>query len=260
MKREIGDGADSSAMARRLDDIDKRILYELAKDARNISAPKIAEDVDVSAATIRNRINQLEDDNIIQGYHADVDFERCEGRLTNLFVCDAPVGERENLARQVLTVPGVVNVRELRTGRGNLQIKTVGEDMSDLTRIAQQLNKIGLAIEDEDLVQREYFAPYQPFGPGDEAQRGVMTDVVNLAGGASVVDVTVSDDAEIVDETLHEANEKGLLDDALLVIAIEREDQIITPKGNTEIRAGDLVSVFSRDGVSEATLDVFSDR
>jgi DNA-binding Lrp family transcriptional regulator len=246
-------------MGRRIDDIDRRILYELARDARNVSAPQVAEAVDVSAATIRNRITQLEQNNIIRGYHADIDFERCEGRLTNLFVCDAPVGDREDLARQVLTVPGVVNVRELRTGRGNLQIKAVGEDMSDLTRIAQQLNKIGLAIEDEDLVQREYFAPYQPFGPDDEGQRGVMTDVVSLAGGASVVDVTVGVDADIVGETLRAANEKELLDDDLLVIAIEREDRIITPKGNTEIRAGDLVSVFSRDGVADSTLDVFGE-
>lgn len=246
-------------MGRRIDDIDRRILYELARDARNIAAPQIADAVDVSAATIRNRIKQLEQDSIIRGYHADIDFERCEGRLTNLFVCDAPVGDREDLARQVLTVPGVVNVRELRTGRGNLQIKAIGEDMSDLTRIAQQLNKIGLTIEDEDLVQREYFAPYQPFGPDDETQRGVMTDVVSLAGGASVVDVTVSEDAAIVGETLRAANEKELLDDDLLVIAIEREDQIITPKGNTEIRDGDLVSVFSRDGVAESTLDVFGE-
>jgi len=246
-------------MGRRIDDIDRRILYELARDARNVSAPQVAEAVDVSAATIRNRISQLEQDNIIRGYHADIDFERCGGRLTNLFVCDASVGDREDLARQVLTVPGVVNVRELRTGRGNLQIKAVGEDMSDLTRIAQQLNKIGLAIEDEDLVQREYFAPYQPFGPDDGGQRGVMTDVVSLAGGASVVDVTVGSDAQIVGETLRAANEKELLDDDLLVIAIEREDRIITPKGNTEIRAGDLVSVFSRDGVADSTLDVFGE-
>ncbi|PSP94730.1 AsnC family transcriptional regulator [Halobacteriales archaeon QS_4_62_28] len=246
-------------MSRRLDEIDKRILYELAKDARKISAPQVAEEVDVSAATIRNRIQQLEEAGIIRGYHADIDFERCEGRMTDLFVCDAPIGDRDDLARQVLTIPGVVNVRELRTGRGNLQIKAVGEDMSDLTRIAQQLNKMGLEIEDEDLVQREYFAPYQPFGPGDGAQRGVMTDVVNLAGGATVVEVTVSEGAQIVNETLRGANEKDLLDDQLLIIAIEREDQIITPKGNTEIRAGDLVSVFSREGVSSGTLDIFSE-
>jgi len=244
-------------MGRRLDEIDKHILYVLGEDARHVSAPQIAEDVDVSAATIRNRISQLEDAGIIRGYHADIDFERCERRMTNLFVCDTPDGNGDDYARQALGVPGVVNVRELGTGRGNLQVKAVGDDVSDLTRIAQQLTKLGLTIEDEDLLQQEYFAPYQPFGPDDETRRGVMTDVVNLAGGATVVDVTVSEDAPVVGNTLRAANEAGLVDDDLLVIAIEREDQVLTPKGNTELRAGDLVSVFSRDGVADETLGVF---
>ncbi|MEF8839345.1 MAG: hypothetical protein V5A18_07560 [Haloarculaceae archaeon] len=56
-----------------------------------------------------------------------------------------------------------------------------------------------------------------------------MTDVVSLAGGAEVVDVSVSDDARIVDRTLAEANESGLLDEDVLVIAIERNDEIIIP-------------------------------
>lgn len=52
-------------MQARLDDIDRRILYYLRVDARNTTAPMIAEEVDVSAATIRNRINQLEEKGVI---------------------------------------------------------------------------------------------------------------------------------------------------------------------------------------------------
>ncbi len=245
-------------MGRRLDEIDKRILYALAKDARAISAPMIAEEVDVSAGTIRNRIAQLEEAGIIRGYHADIDYERCENRLTNLFVCNTTVGEREDRARQVLQIPGVVNVRQLRTGRGNLRIKAVGEDMTDLTRIAQQINRLGLEIEDEDLLQEEYFTPYEPFGP--DGERGIMADVMNLAGGAEVVEVTVSEDARLVDTTLREANESGLLAEEVLVIAVERDDQVLTPKGDTTIRAGDLVSLFSRGGISDETLELFGDR
>jgi len=244
-------------MGRRLDEIDKRILYALARDARKVSAPEVAKQVDVSPATVRNRIRQLEDDGVIRGYHADIDFEQCEGRMTNLFVCDADVADRENLARTVLQVPGVVNVRELRSGKGNLQIKAVGEDVSDLSRIAEQLDDLGLSIEDEDLVQREFFAPYSPFGPDDGTEQGVLTDVVSLTGGAEVVDVTVNEAAPIVGVTLRDANERGLLGEDLLIIAIEREDRIITPKGNTTIRAGDLVSVFSRGGVPSSALEAF---
>ena len=246
-------------MGRRLDEIDKRIIYSLQEDARNISAPMIAEQVDVSAGTIRNRIDQLEDAGIIRGYHAEVDYEGCGNRMKNLFVCNAAVGDREDLARQCLQIPGVVNVREIRTGRGNLQVVAIGEDVGELTRIAQQLNKLGLEIEDEDLIQQEYFTPYHPFGPENQGERGIMTDVVNLAGDAEVVDVSVSENAPIVNTTLSDATESGLLDEAVLVIAIERDDEIITPKGKTEILPGDLVSLFSRGGVASETLEGFRD-
>ena len=244
-------------MSRRLDEIDKRIIHALQQDARNISAPMVAEEMDVSPGTIRNRINQLEKAGIIKGYHADIDYQRCESRMTNLFVCNTSASDRENPAKKALTVPGVINVRELRTGRGNLQVKAVGEEMSDLTRIAHQLSKLGLEIEDEDLIQEEYFTPYEPFGPDGASKQGAMTDIVSLSGGAEVVDVTVSKDAPIVNTTLREANEQSLLGNEVLVIAIERGEEMITPKGDTVIRSGDLISVFARDGVPESTLESF---
>lgn len=68
-----------------LDEIDKRIRFHLTRDARRTSAPDIAGEVHVSAGTIRNRIRQLEEREIIRGYHAHVDYERGAGLLTNLF-------------------------------------------------------------------------------------------------------------------------------------------------------------------------------
>lgn len=85
-------------MAYTIDDIDERILYHLTEDARNTSAPMIADQVDVSAATIRNRIQRLEEAGIIRGYHADINYKRINGMLTSLFVCDAPIPESETLA------------------------------------------------------------------------------------------------------------------------------------------------------------------
>lgn len=248
-------------MSYRLDEIDKHILYHLARDARHTSAPQIAEEVDVSAGTIRNRIRQLEDAAVIGGYHADIDYEHGDGLITNLFVCNTPVAERDVLAQQVLEISGVINVRELMAGRGNLQVVAVGEDTGDMTRIARDLTNLGLEIEDEALLQQEYFNPYRPYGPDAEDARPHVADLTALAGGAEVVDLTVAKDAPITDRTLAEANDAGLLDDEVLVVAIERGDAIITPKGHTEIRAGDVVSVFARDGVtSDVTRAFTSDR
>lgn len=108
--------------------------------------------IDMISSSTRCLSSSRKDDGVIRGYHADIDFEQCDRRITNLFVCDADLGDRENLARTALQVPGVVNVRELRSGKGNLQIKAVGEDVTDLSRIAEQLGELGLTIEDEGTV------------------------------------------------------------------------------------------------------------
>lgn len=244
-------------MPRRLDEVDKRILYHLVQDARNTSAPQIADEVNVSAGTIRNRIGQLEEDGILEGYHAQIDYERVEGRLTNLFVCTVPVAERERLAQQVLDVPGVVHVRELMTGQGNLHVKAVGADMGDLSRISRKLTNLGLEIQDEHLVQSENHQPYHVFGPDDHADHTGITDFISLAGGAEVVELTVDQGAPIAGRTLKEANAEGLLHPNLLVIGIERGEDTLTPKGETSVEVDDLVTVFSRRGIKKETLAAF---
>lgn len=247
-------------MDRRVDKVDERILYHLARDARDTSAPMIAEETDVSAGTIRNRIHQLESSGIIRGYHADIDYERVEGRIVNLFVGSTQVPDRERLAKQTLEISGVVGVTELMTGRGNLHIATVGTDTDDITRIARELSNLGVEIEDEALTQREYFNPYHPFGPEQGQARSTMTDFRRLAGGAEVVDISVVEDASVVGKTVQDVVSQGLLDEEALVVAIEREDQIITPRGQTTFEAGDLVTIFSRDGVSAGALRAFGGR
>lgn len=88
----------SISMGFRLDDIDRRVIHALMEDARNTSAPDVAESVNVSPGTIRNRINRLEDAGIITGYRAEIDFERADGRLTNLYMGTAPLEERDTIA------------------------------------------------------------------------------------------------------------------------------------------------------------------
>ncbi len=240
----------------RLDEIDRRILYALMADARNTSAPEIAEKVNVSPATVRNRIANLEDHDIITGYHADVDFERADGRLTNLFLCNVPFSNIERITTQVGTIPGVINVRELMGGRTNLHVLAAGEDTAELRRIGRHLSELGLEIEDEVLVQDETQYPYAPFGP-DESQDVRLADSISLAGGTEVVDIAVDEAAPIVGQTIQEAVEAELLDDDALLIAIERGDDTITPQGHTEIKPNDIVTVFSPDDEKKPTLEAF---
>lgn len=241
-----------------IDGIDERILYYLAEDARHTSAPDIAKEVDISPPTVRNRIRRLEEDGVIMGYHAHVNYERANGRLTNLFVCTTSATKRQELAQRALGIPGVVNVREIMTGRGDLRIKAVGTDTDELTRIAQDITDLGIEIDDEALIHREYFRPYAQFGSTEEEATSPVTGVAGLAGAADVVEVIVNERAPIAGKTLKEANEEDLIAPGILVVRIDRGEETITPSGSTEIRGDDFVTIHSRSGITDDTLGVFT--
>lgn len=245
-------------MSEGIDEIDEQILYYLTEDARHTSAPDIAKEVDLSPPTVRNRIRRLEEKGVITGYHAHINYERADGRLTNLFICTASATKRQELAHRVLEVSGVVNVREIMTGRGDLRIKAVGTDTDDLMRIAQDITDLGIEIDDEGLVHREYFRPYSQFAPRGSKLTSPVTGVAGLAGAADVVEVIVKESAPIAGKTLKQANKNGLLSPGILVVRIDREDETITPSGSTVIQEDDFVTIHSRSGITDDTLGVFT--
>lgn len=244
-------------MTRGIDTIDERILYYLSQDARHTSAPEIAAEVDVSAPTIRNRIRRLEENGVIRGYHAAIDYEKVNGRLTNMYVCTTGDRDREEMAQRILDISGVVNVREFMSGKGDLSVKVVGEDTEDLTQIAQSISSLGVEIDDEDLIYREYFRSYAPFGPREEAPVSPVTGIGGLAPNTDVVEVIVRETAPLAGRTLKEAKETKLLTEDVLVVRIIRDGEPITPTGETRIKAGDFVTIHSRSGITEETLEVF---
>lgn len=89
-------------------------------------------------------------------------------------------------------------------------------------------------------------------------QRPTVKDFMTLAGGAEVFEITVTESAPIAGKTLQEADEAGILGAGVLIVAIEREKAVITPKGAAEITAGDLVTVFSEEGASGDVMETFT--
>jgi DNA-binding Lrp family transcriptional regulator len=241
----------------RVDEIDKRILYHLARDARNTTAADVADEMEVTPATIRNRIHQLESEGILRGYLADVNYKSIEGHVTYQFSCTAPIPDRDRLAQSALDVSGVVSVRELMTGKTNLAVTAVGSDTNDISRIASELSDVGLDIEDESVIEAEYHQPYNPFGPEDAPLGPSLTDFMSLAGGAEVAEFTVSDGADVAGLTIEAAVEADLLGEEMLVVGVERDGDVLTPKGETTIQPGDVISLFSKTGMEKDALEVF---
>ena len=243
-------------MSRHLDEIDRQIVHALMADARNTSAPMIAEEMNVSAGTVRNRIERLEEEGVIRGYTAIVDFEQADGRLTSVFMCTVPADERERLALAARSIPGVINVRVLMAGRRDLQVVAVGEETSDLREIARTLSGLDIRIEDEELLQTELHTPYSRF-LSDDSKRSVVTDAVTLADGTAVIEVCVTADAPIAGRSPSEARDDGLLSSDAVVTSIERDGSIIHPVDDETVRPDDVVTVLPKESSEADVLEAF---
>jgi trk system potassium uptake protein TrkA len=88
-------------------------------------------------------------------------------------------------------------------------------------------------------------------------QRPSIQDFMEVGQAAEIFEITVDQQAEIAGLTLDEAGRKGLFDDETIVVAIQRGGDVHIPRGQTRIEAGDLVTVFSVDGATEATTRPF---
>lgn len=98
-------------MGRDLDEVDRSILYLLQEDARGTSAEAMADKVGVSASTIRNRIEQLEDDGITRGYHPEIEYEAANIPLQVTFVISASPTELQDYSAQIRGIQGVISRR-----------------------------------------------------------------------------------------------------------------------------------------------------
>jgi len=89
--------------------------------------------------------------------------------------------------------------------------------------------------------------------------RPAIVDYMRIGDEAEVFEITVTDGAPIAGKTLNEAAQSGLLTDEMLVVAIERDenDHPITPRGETTIQAGDLLTVYSGVGADPKITDIF---
>lgn len=150
-------------MGRELDNVDRSILYLLQKDARNTTAQEIADKAGVSASTVRNRIDQLEADGIIKGYHPEIDYEAANLPLQLLFTITVPPKELKQHSAKIRAIQGVIDVREMLTGRRNLHVDVVGTSTSDITRITDAIHDAGVKIESSEMVRQHYVQPFNHF-------------------------------------------------------------------------------------------------
>ncbi|OKY77111.1 MAG: DNA-binding transcriptional regulator, Lrp family [Candidatus Methanohalarchaeum thermophilum] len=236
-----------------LDKVDKRIIYRLSKDSKNINAPELAEELNVSSATIRNRIRKLEQKEIIKGYHAEIDYTKINNKLTVLFKCSSPsIKDRPKLAKKTQTLKNIVQIKEITSGSvEDLLIKAVVQDSEEITKTANKLEEIGLKVKDEDLIIEEYFSSYSKFGPKEDIEDRVVK-FKKLSGKSEIADITLTEKSSISNKKIKEIAD--ILPEECLIVAVERKKSIISPNGETKLKPGDIISLFSSKGIDQETL------
>ncbi|MFC4448994.1 potassium channel family protein [Halorussus aquaticus] len=88
-------------------------------------------------------------------------------------------------------------------------------------------------------------------------QRPSIKDFMHLSGDAEIFEITVGEDSAITGRSLAAADENDVLPDDVRVVAIERDQSVLLPQGDTEIRSGDLVTVFSKRGFGSEIIETF---
>ncbi|WP_415380457.1 Lrp/AsnC family transcriptional regulator [Halosimplex sp. TS25] len=147
-----------------LDSVDKGILYLLQKDARNNTTNAIGEQVGVSSSTVANRINKLEENGIITGYHPTIDFEQTGMGHHLLVMATVPINNQGEIVDDLVRVPGVVSVSELLTNNANLSIELVGQNKQEIEKSIGEMSDLGVDIERIDMLKRIRAFPYNHFG------------------------------------------------------------------------------------------------
>lgn len=146
-----------------LDNVDRGILHLLQMDARHTTAKEISDKTGVSPSTVRNRIEKLETDGVITGYHPSIDYETANLPLQVLFVITAPPTERTAAVEDIMDIKGVVDIRETLTGRHNLYVEAVGTTTTDITRMTDRIHGMDLNIESSDILKQHRRQPFDHF-------------------------------------------------------------------------------------------------
>jgi len=88
-------------------------------------------------------------------------------------------------------------------------------------------------------------------------QRPGIRDFMRLDGGAEIVEIKLPEDSVLVDLSILDAQETEKIPDDLNIVAIYRERELIIPRGNTTLKAGDVLTLLSKKELDSDTLNTF---
>ena len=116
-----------------LDDTDREILRLLQADARTPFS-EIARRIDMSSATVHDRVGRMEDAGVIEGYHASVNAKAIGYGVSALVGLRVEQGREEDALDRLREIEGVREIH-LTTGEWDVMLRVVAEDTDSLREL-----------------------------------------------------------------------------------------------------------------------------
>lgn len=138
-----------------LDRTDMAIIHVLQDDARNVTTEAIGERVGLAASTVANRIADLEESGVIDGYTPIIDHEKAGFEYHMLLVGTILETDRSEVIDRVSDVENVVSVKELMADDDNVHVELISRSQERAEEVADELNEIGIEISSTGVITAE---------------------------------------------------------------------------------------------------------
>ena len=116
-----------------LDDTDREILEALQENARTPFS-EIARRIDMSSATVHDRVNRMEEAGVITGYHAKVDPKEVGLGISAFVGLRVEQGREKDTLERLESIDGVQEVH-LTTGSWDVLMRLYAEDADELREL-----------------------------------------------------------------------------------------------------------------------------
>ncbi len=122
-----------------LDAIDRRLLIELLRDART-SLRRLSEEMNVSPATLHNRLTRLVQEGLIKGFTALVDYTKLGYSLSAVIMAKVDGKHLVEFEKEIANTDNVVAVYDV-VGEYDVVIIAKFKNVEDLDSFLKQLLK-----------------------------------------------------------------------------------------------------------------------
>ncbi len=126
---------------RTLDEIDKKIINILEQEGRT-AIKDIAKDVFLSSPAVSTRIENLERDGVIMGYHAQINPAYLNYHVKAFINLEVDPKDKEVFYPYVESIPNVIEVNCV-TGDYSMMLETLFESTNELDTFINELQRFG---------------------------------------------------------------------------------------------------------------------